>query len=92
MPRTYKNERTKLMVTKSKLVTAESVKSIEHRKYLTIQDAAQYLDVSPLTIRNLIKEKKLKSLSTGKYKEDGRYSNIRIRRTDLDKLLKEIKL
>lgn len=73
-------------------IIAESVKSIEQRKYLTIKDAAKYLDVSESLIRNLIKEKKLKALSTGKYKEDGRYSNIRIKRIELDKVLKEIKL
>ena len=74
-------------------ITAESLKSIEQRKYLTIKESSLYLEVSESLVRNLITNKKLKAFSTGKSNHPkARFSNIRIKRTDLDKIMKEIKI
>jgi len=76
-----------------KKITAESVKKLEHRKYLSIKDAAEYISVHPETIRNYIKQGKLKARSTTIMEHKGmRFANIRILRSSLDKLLKEIKI
>jgi len=53
--------------------------TVPYPQFLTIKDAAKSLGVVPLTIRRLIKAKKLKASLVGR--------RVRIRPTDLDKYL-----